>query len=423
MDTQLEVKLIECLDALARGESPDRILERYPQDAAQLRPLLETAAGLPNLRMEPSEATKLRSRREFLAQADALRRSTPRRSAGFMPRFAMGFLAAAIVAVLLSTGAVAASGSALPGDPLYGLKRTVENVRLGLSSGAGQKVLTDQFAQRRLDEINQLLSAGRPGEVEFSGKIEALQPAAWIVSGVVVQLDANTQITGTPHIDSTVKVRGITGPQGLRASAILIEAAGETVITPTPAPAETPSLTVTPQATDSPEPTRTHSITPTPSAAVTRPPRATAQPTPTPRPTVPPATPAEVEFSGTVQAINSSEWNIDGTIVIIDANTQFGGSINVGQRVKVKALRFSDEQLVAQQIELLDNGGPDHPNNQNSNQNSNQNGGNNNENTPGGNHNDNHNDNSNNGGGDSHGGNENHNASNSNSPEGNGNGD
>ena len=59
MDAQLEVKLIECLDALAQGESVEQILARYPQDAAQLRPLLQTAAGLPALRMEPSEAVKI----------------------------------------------------------------------------------------------------------------------------------------------------------------------------------------------------------------------------------------------------------------------------------------------------------------------------------------------------------------------------
>src|SRR5512145_810346 len=122
MDAQLESKLIECLDALAQGEAVERILARYPQDAAQLRPLLETAAVLPAQRMEPSEAAKMQSRQKFMAQADLLRRTAPRKTMGFLPRLATGFLAAALVAIVLGTGAVAASGSALPGDPLYGLK-------------------------------------------------------------------------------------------------------------------------------------------------------------------------------------------------------------------------------------------------------------------------------------------------------------
>src|SRR5512136_1701732 len=194
MDAQLEVKLIECLDALAQGESIERLLSRYPQEAAQLRPLLETAASLPRLRMEPSEAAKMQSRQKFMAQADLLRRTTPRKTMGFLPRLATGFVAAMLVAGVLGTGAVAASGSALPGDPLYGLKRTVENAQLNLNgSAAARESLSDQFAQRRRDEVNQLLSAGRPGDVEFRGVIEALQSKAWIVSSVVVQLNADTQ--------------------------------------------------------------------------------------------------------------------------------------------------------------------------------------------------------------------------------------
>jgi hypothetical protein len=228
MDAQLEVRLIECLDALMQGESIERILARYPQDAAQLRPLLQTAAGLPALHMEPSEAVKMRSRQKFIAQADLLRRTSQRKSLGFFPRFATGFVAAGLVAIVLSTGAVAASGSALPGDPLYGVKRTVENVRL---STAGSPVVRDElqreFEQRRRAEANELLDAGRESEVEFTGPIESIQPNAWIVGGLVVEVDANTSIVGTPQINRMAEVKGMTGPGGLRASSITIESAGE----------------------------------------------------------------------------------------------------------------------------------------------------------------------------------------------------
>src|SRR5512136_2018528 len=211
MDAQLEARLIEGLDALAQGESVERILARYPQEAAQLRPLLETAAGLPALRMEPSEAAKMQSRQKFMAQADLLRRTTPRKTMGFLPRLAAGFIAATLVAGVLGTGAVAASGSALPGDPLYSLKRTVEDVRLNTAgSPVLRQELQHEFEQRRIIEANELLDARREGEVEFTGTIEVIQPKAWIVSSLVVQLDANTQIAGTPQINRTAEVRGVT---------------------------------------------------------------------------------------------------------------------------------------------------------------------------------------------------------------------
>src|SRR5512136_263424 len=221
MDAQLEARLIEGLDALAQGESVERILARYPQEAAQLRPLLETAAGLPALRLEPSEAARMQSRQKFMAQADLLRRTKPRKTMGFLPRLATGFIAATLVAGVLGTGAVAASGSALPGDPLYGLKRTVEAVQLNAaSSPTKRQELQREFEQRRREETGELLDVGRKGEVDFTGTIEAIQPGAWIVSSLVVQLDAHTQIIGTPQIDRVAQVRGTTGPQGLRASSI-----------------------------------------------------------------------------------------------------------------------------------------------------------------------------------------------------------
>jgi len=355
MDAQLEVELIECLDALAQGQSIEQILVRFPQDAAQLRPLLQTAVGLPALRMEPSEAVKMRARQNFLAQAAALRRPAPRKSWFVLPRFATGFVAAGLVAAVLSTSAVAASGSALPGDPLYGIKRTVENVQLSTS---GSPVVRDQlqheFEQRRRDEANKLLDAGRAIEVEFTGPIESIQPKAWVVGGLAIEVNANTSIAGTPQINRLAGIKGVTGPSGLRATSITIASAGETDNTPEAEGAATPEPEV---GTETPEPTSTPTITVAPTRPVETP-RPPAQPEPTaiPQPTAT-TEPVEVEFTGSVQAINGASWNIDGTLISVTANTEFGGSINLGQRVKVYALRQNNGQLVATRIELIDGSG------------------------------------------------------------------
>ncbi len=362
MDTQLEAKLIECLDALAQGDSIEYILARYPQEAAQLRPLLETAAGLPTLRMEPSEAAKMQSRQKFMAQAEMLRRATRRKAMGFLPRFATGFIAVVLVAGALGTGAVAASGSALPGDPLYGLKRTVEDVRLQSAASSAQRLaLQREFEQRRLQETDELLNAGREGEVEFTGTIEVIQPNAWIVSGLVVQLGANTQIAGTPQLNRVAQVRGATSPKGLLASSILVEAASGPEATATPEVNEKSPLTATPEptqpaeATEAPAPTTTR-ITPQATSS--------AQPTVTPRPQATPEPadtlqPAEVDFTGNVDSIAQGTWSIDGTTISVTDNTEIAGNINVGQRVTVKALRLGNGQLIATHIELLDNGSVD----------------------------------------------------------------
>jgi len=92
-------------------------------------------------------------------------------------RIATIVLAAAVGLMLLGGTAVAASGSALPGDLLYPVKRAVENVDLALHHGASARAkLHLEFARRRLDELSQLLAKRRNGEhVDIGAAMSAYQ--------------------------------------------------------------------------------------------------------------------------------------------------------------------------------------------------------------------------------------------------------
>ena len=359
MDSQLEAKLIECLSALEQHESIDQILARYPQDAARLRPMLEVAVALPTLQMTPSEATQAQAREAFLAQASDLRDQRKRRPSARLPRLLSAFAAVALVCVVLGAGVVAAS-SALPGDPLYGLKRTVESARLALSLGdASRSALAAQFEQTRRDEITALIHAGREAEVEFLGTIEALQPGVWTVSNVNVIIGDTAQISGDPAVGRIAQVHGQTSRDGLLASRITVEPGRPPTPAPTPAPSATPDKRPTPPATESPAPSLTPSATRTP-----------APPAVTPTPEA-----VEVEFTGIVQSIDPQAWTFsEGTVVEIAANTQIGDSISVGQQVKVQAFQLPNGRLIARQIERINAGGNGNANqNTNDNQNSNDN--------------------------------------------------
>ena len=79
------------------------------------------------------------------------------------PRFRAARLAviATVVVVLGCGGAVAASARALPGDPLYGVKRATESISLWMErdlAGKARKHL--EFAGNRLQEIQALRAAG-----------------------------------------------------------------------------------------------------------------------------------------------------------------------------------------------------------------------------------------------------------------------
>jgi uncharacterized protein DUF5667 len=92
-------------------------------------------------------------------------------------RIATIVLAAAVGLMLLGGTAVAASGSALPGDLLYPVKRAVEHVDLALHHGASARAkLHLEFARRRLDELSQLLAKRRNGEsVDIGAAMSAYQ--------------------------------------------------------------------------------------------------------------------------------------------------------------------------------------------------------------------------------------------------------
>ncbi|HZY44882.1 MAG TPA: DUF5666 domain-containing protein [Anaerolineae bacterium] len=342
MDTRLEAKFIECLSALDQGEAIDQILARYPDDAAKLRPLLITAQSIPALRMEPSEAVKMKSRDAFLQQAAALRQSK-RRVIGFVPRFVTSLTAAIVIIAIVGVGAIAASGSALPGDPLYGLKRTIETARLALSPDIlSRGALAAQFDQTRVSEVKALITASRSTHVEFGGTIESIQNNTWLVAGITVLLNSSTSVTGTPLTRSRAQVIGTSSSNGVAATSITIDAN-----TPAPTPTPAPSPTI--------EPTPTPIVTPTLTITPTQPITPTIAPTPTP---------IEVEFSGVVQTIGVQSWTINGTLVQVTSSTQIESGIGIGQNVSVKAVQHSGGQLVAIQISKIvepDTGGGDSP--------------------------------------------------------------
>ncbi|MGW0933110.1 DUF5667 domain-containing protein [Streptomyces sp. NPDC002644] len=70
-------------------------------------------------------------------------------------------------------GVAAASSDALPGDSLYGLKRGIEDFRLGLADGGAERgeMLLDQ-ASRRLAETRRLMERGRGGHLDHESLTE-----------------------------------------------------------------------------------------------------------------------------------------------------------------------------------------------------------------------------------------------------------
>ena len=161
MDAGLAEALDECLGRVLGGEDIERCLGRYPQWAAQLEPLIVTALAM-------HQASQVEPRPEFKAAAHYRLQTALRRlecgseGPAWYARWRWAFVSA-VVAILLaaSGGTVAASAYSLPGELLYPVKLTSEQVGLWLTpSETGRAQLQAQFADRRIGEIARMAEAG-----------------------------------------------------------------------------------------------------------------------------------------------------------------------------------------------------------------------------------------------------------------------
>ena len=204
-----------CLQELENGENMETVLAHFPELAGELRPILKTSLAAKNMSApEPSADTVRRGRARLMQRASELRMSrvTPRKRV--IPAFQRLALSFALTATLLlsGTGLVNASASALPGENLYPVKRTWEDLRLLLIfNKEARKLMEYQYEGERLHEVNELLVEGRHEAIQFAGVFMQVNGVTYI-SGVPVILPPDVQL---PANGAAVLLTGQTNAQGL----------------------------------------------------------------------------------------------------------------------------------------------------------------------------------------------------------------
>jgi hypothetical protein len=169
-DKEFDNILDECLQRLlVGGETIEQCLERYPEQASQLKPLLETALVVKETSaVQPRAEFKARARYQFrsaLQEAAAVPKRRP--FFGWLPRWAT-VVTAVLVLLLAGGGTVFAAASSMPGSPLYPVKLATEQVQLVLTpSQLGKANLCAEFADRRVDEIIYVADRGDARQVEL----------------------------------------------------------------------------------------------------------------------------------------------------------------------------------------------------------------------------------------------------------------
>jgi uncharacterized membrane protein YgcG len=191
---------------MSLGSVPQRLFGRLlgrgqpsvTPDDPMLRMIARTAG-----RIKPGRAYRWRLRgrlvNQYVAVREGLAPAAPRRPAR------MGSLGRAVlfasVGLAISVSAVgAASTSALPGDPLYAVKRQVEELRMEIAPPSVRPALAAMALEERLAEVEQLAAAGdwtrvALGEAEVDGAVAMLRGlGAPLTAEQVADLTHHTQV-------------------------------------------------------------------------------------------------------------------------------------------------------------------------------------------------------------------------------------
>ncbi|RJO61182.1 MAG: hypothetical protein C4542_07030 [Dehalococcoidia bacterium] len=264
IDKQIAEALNECFESmLIKNEPIDSCLARYPQHAAELRPLLVTMKrALEASALSPDSTFRARARYEF---RNALYDNVSRKTRPFLAwRWATVVSTVGVFLLTSTGGVVAASSSSMPGQPLYQVKRTIEDVQLTLTpSQAAKARLYATLADRRVGEI---MYAAQKGDVNLTEDLTRqfatnlsmvsaiIAPSRSLTFGGGSKQAVAPSPDGSPEQSTTVtSAIGATNVPSAPPPAInVVPAPTPTIVAPTP-----PTVTVTQVA---PVPTATFAV-------------------------------------------------------------------------------------------------------------------------------------------------------------------
>jgi hypothetical protein len=354
-----------CLSALTTGAKLDACLALYPDLSEELRPLLVTAqrARQAGIREVPIAAVN-RSRAKLIARAGELRGSPkPLFNLFSFPRLALATLAVVLVFFLSINGLVVVSAKSLPGDALYPVKLAAENVSLKLAPSTElRQKMTEDYQQRRTDEVRSLLSQSLERRIALEGVVSDVSASGLLIDSIPVILDAQTKISGNLLPGRLVKLEGVTQPGGfVKADTIQLrfyEYAGELKTTQDGAwtigdtsfkildgTRIDPALKIGDQVLVLVYSGDDGTLY---AQAILRVPETLSGSSQSEH--------FEIEFTGTIEAISGETLTVGGKTVHVNADTEITGDIAIGAQVKVHALVAEDGTITATEIKPAEDG-------------------------------------------------------------------
>jgi hypothetical protein len=351
-----------CLQELENGADLNVVLARYPDLANELRPILK-ASDMAKTMAVPAPSTDVirRGRAKLLQRASEMREQkvVPRkRMIPLFQRLAVSFTLATVF-LASGTGLVGASSAALPGENLYPVKRTWEDVRLFLTFDPNHKeFLESKFESERLSEVGDLLAEGRGDEaIQYSGVFMQANGVMY-VSGVKVLIPANLQV---PADGAAVVITGRTNAQRfVEIASIELLPAGAVV--PVGEPVEVDDNANSNSGSGSEDGANSNSGSSSEDGAGSG---SGNESQGNNTGTSHEADPQSFEMKGTVESISNNILIVNGQTVYLD-NAKIEGVLTSGANVEIKGYYAADGRFIVTEIKVKDSGSSSDGSNNNS---------------------------------------------------------
>jgi hypothetical protein len=217
MNTKLIEALELCLQDLEQGRTVEECLARFPSLAGDLRPLLESAQAARSLSLPTIPVNAVTGGRVRVLNRAAQLRQGKRPRAQVLHAWRLAAIPLLVLAFLFLTGngLIVASANALPGDVLYPVKRSVEDIRLRLATNLKLEArIKKEISTRRIAETEILLSEQRVEPVDFEGQVSEQLSFGWLIAAIPVRVTGQTEVEGALAIGAQVEVRGQTQSDG-----------------------------------------------------------------------------------------------------------------------------------------------------------------------------------------------------------------
>lgn len=157
-------------------QTPEQLDETIQQARKSHKPsdyLLSELMGIPKSKIPAADLSRVKMQIfDRISLPASMKSEKVSKGAGFMAllprilRITGGIVGAFTILLSLTIGASVAALEAVPGQPIYPLKKIVENVRLQLARSDEQRAtLQIKFANNRIDELEAVLKKQREGKI------------------------------------------------------------------------------------------------------------------------------------------------------------------------------------------------------------------------------------------------------------------